>query len=141
MNGTFLVPIIFLSINKIVQLVQLFTYLYYTYKLSKDVSDTSVSSDQQSLLHKLAIAMGAFTGLSYFLFMLAAMFDVSATVVTFTHALFAMQQSLHGECLSKDLNCTIPSKSVHYSTVEILYYWFIEVGYCMLQVGVALHEP
>jgi len=104
------------GIHKLVQLMRLITYLYYTYKLSKDISDAGISSDRQSDLHKVAIAMGAFIGLSYFLFTLTAIFDLATVIVPFTQALFLMQQSaivaiflcskkvrrLHGDCLSKD---------------------------------------
>jgi len=104
------------AIHKLVQLVRLITYLYYTYKLSKDISDAGISSDQQSNLHKVAIAMGAFIGLSYFLFTLTAIFDLATVAVPFAQALFLLQQSaimaiflcskkvrhLHGDCLSKD---------------------------------------
>jgi len=115
--GTFIVAIIFLNINKIAQLVLFITYLYYTYKLSKDISDAGTFNNQQSLLHKLAVAMGAFIGLANSLFMLAVILNVNITMVTpFLTAIFLLQQCvvvtiflcskkvhrLYGECLSKD---------------------------------------
>jgi len=114
--STFQIPIIVSSINKIIQLVQFITYLYYVNKLNKDISDAGVSSDQQSLLHKLAIAMAAFIGLASFVFMFLTAFNLAIVIVPFTQALFLMQQCwivaiflcskkvrrLHGNCLSKD---------------------------------------
>ena len=53
-------------------------YLYYTYKVSKDVSDAGVFKGQMSLLHKIAAAMGAMIGLHYFLFLFQAEFGVGS---------------------------------------------------------------
>jgi len=114
--GTLQITFFVNGIHKLVQLVHLITYIYYTYKLSKDIRDAGISSDQQSYLHKVAIAMGAFIGLAYFLFTLTALFDLATIIIPFTQALFLMQQSavvaiflcskkvrrLHGDCLSKD---------------------------------------
>ena len=104
------------GIHKIVQLVRLITYLYYTYKIIKEISNDGASSDLNPYLHKLAVAMGAFIGLAYFWFTLTAIFGLAMVVIPFTQALFLMQQSavmaiflcskkvhrLHGECFSKE---------------------------------------
>ena len=84
--STFQIPITVNSINTIAQLVQFITYLYNVYKLNKDISDTKISSDQQSLLHKLAIAMAAFIGLASFLFIIFTIFDLAVVVIPFALA-------------------------------------------------------
>ena len=111
--GTFQIPIIVIGIHKIVKVVRFITYLYYLYKVNKDISDAGRSN----YLHKLAVAMGAFIGLGYFTYMLAAISDISVTVlVPLSAAIFLMQQCvvvaifmcsqktcrLYGECVSKE---------------------------------------
>ena len=114
--STIQVAIIVSTINKIAQLVRFIMYLYYTYKIRKDIGSGGVSSDVNPNLHKLAIAMGTFIGLSYCMFTLTAIFDLVTVVIPFTQAIFLMQLSaivaiflcskkvrrLHRWCLSKD---------------------------------------
>ena len=113
--STLQIGIIFSVFNKIVQVVRFITYLYYTYKIKKDIGGARGSSDVNPYLHKLAVSMGAFIGLASFLYLLLTVLDPGTAIFPFTQALFLMQQCvivaiflcskkvcrLHGECLSK----------------------------------------
>jgi len=113
--STLQIGVIVSAMNKIAQVVQFITYLYYTYKIRKDIGGAGGPSDVNPYLHKLAVAMGAFIGLSYFLYALTAIFDLGTVIIPFTQGLFLMQQCvivaiflcskkfcrLHGECFSK----------------------------------------
>ena len=114
--NTLVIPFTVNAINKTAQLMLFFMYLYYTYQLSKDISDAGVSNDQQSLLHKIASVMGAVIGLPHILHVFSTVFHLDPVWIFIAVAgCFLLQQclivvillcskkvrNLHGECLSK----------------------------------------
>jgi len=68
------------GINKMIQLVLFITYLYYTYQSNKDISNPTILERQQSLLHKIGLAMGAVVGLTYIIFAIVATIQVPALI-------------------------------------------------------------
>jgi len=90
--NTFQIAVMVDTIQKIIQLVRFITYLYYVYKLNKDINDAGISSNQQSHLHKLVVAMASFIGLSSLAFIFLTMLDLAMVVIPFTQALFLIQQ-------------------------------------------------
>lgn len=93
--GTLIIPTIFNGINKVAQLAQFITYLYYTYKLNKYVNNTGVSNEYLSLLHKTAVALGAMIGFNQFAYFTQAILnhDVEA-LISVSIGLFLAQQCI-----------------------------------------------
>ena len=58
-------------------LMLLSAYLYYTYKLYKNITSVAILEGQQSLFHKVSLAMGTLVGLSYVTFVLHSIFNLS----------------------------------------------------------------
>ena len=96
LHDTLRITIAAAGIKKIAQLVLFITYLYYTYQVNKDVTNPAILESQQSLLHKIGLAMGAVVGLSYIIFF--ATVTTKVTLVVFSSALV---------CLSLAQQCTI----------------------------------
>ena len=93
--NTLIIPIIFSSINKMIQLVQFITYLYYTCKIAKDISNAGVSNGYQSIMHKTAILLGAMIGLNDFLYVIQSIVNLDNRLVALLQvALFLLQQSV-----------------------------------------------
>ena len=116
-HDTLQISIGFTSINKIIQLVLFMSYLYYSYQLNKDISNPATLECQQSLLHKISLAMGAVVGLSYI--MIAIVLTLNLNLVVYgilASYLFIAQQCTivaiflcskkmcrkYEKCLSKD---------------------------------------
>ena len=76
-SSTFIIPVIVITINKMIQLVQFITYLYYTYKLNKFVSNAGISNEYLSILHRTATALGAIVGLSHFAYIIQAILSLN----------------------------------------------------------------
>ena len=76
------------------------TYLYYIYQISKDVTNPALLESQQSLLHKIGLAMGAVVGLVYIIIFATAKMKV--TKLVFSSVLV---------CLSLAQLCTIIAKN------------------------------
>ena len=78
-SGTLIIPGLFNGINKMVQLVQFIIYLHHMHKVNKYVTDAGISKGQLSILHKIATAMGAMVGLTYFVSLIQTImnFDVN----------------------------------------------------------------
>ena len=94
-HSTIIVPLIFAAINKIIQLVQLIPYLYYTYKLKQDISDAGTHSNQLSLLHKIAAVLGVTIGLLFFLYVAQAIFNFDYNLMaTVESGLSVIQQCI-----------------------------------------------
>jgi len=106
-----------ITINKIIQLVLFITYLYYTYQLNKDISNPAILERQQSLLHKIGLAMGAVVGLSYIIFAIASTVQAGLLAFAFLSSLLTTAQQFtiigiflcskkmrrkYKKCLSKD---------------------------------------
>jgi len=79
-HNTLRIAIAVSGINKIIQLVLFITYLYYTYQLNKDISNPAILECQQSLFHKIGLAMGAVVGLSHIMIAIASTFKVDMLV-------------------------------------------------------------
>ena len=60
-----------------IQLVQFITYLYYTHKLNKFVSNAGISNEYLSILHRTATALGAMVGLSHFTYIIQAILSLN----------------------------------------------------------------
>jgi len=75
-HDTLRISITVSGINKIIQLVLFISYLYYTYQLNKDISNPAILESQQSLFHKISLAMGAVVGLSYMMIAIVVTIEV-----------------------------------------------------------------
>ena len=64
----------FVVINKFIQMTMLLAYLVYLYKFNKNANAAQVTLQYNKLFFRIAIAMGATIGLSYFMWMVV-LFD------------------------------------------------------------------
>ena len=90
----------FIAINKLVQIIMLVAYIVYLYKLCVNIGGTQIFNSQYSReLLKIAIAMGATIGLSFFIWMIliyifnsdySTIIGISATVLLFIQQVFIM---------------------------------------------------
>ena len=116
-HDTLRISITVAGINKIIQLVLFITYLYYTYRLNKDISNPAILEHQQSLLHKIGLAVGAVVGLHYIMFAIFVTIEVehlvfsliaSGIIITQQCTVFAIflcskkMRSKYAKCVSKD---------------------------------------
>jgi len=94
-SSTYTIPVLVITINKMIQLLQFITYLYYIYKLNKFVDDAGVSNEYLSILHKTATALGAIVGLSHFAYILQATLNLDFdTIAPALIGLVLIQQSI-----------------------------------------------
>ena len=56
--------------HKSIQFPTFLVYLYYKYKINKDVKNPVTLNSQEKVLHKIAITMGATVGIAYILYMI-----------------------------------------------------------------------
>ena len=92
-NDDFPIRVINISshVNKSAQIMLFLVYLYYKYKLNRDVQDTAILRSQDRLLHKIAMVMGATIGIAYLLFSVFVIFGFTPALVA-TWMLFFIQQ-------------------------------------------------
>ena len=115
--GTAQIGLSISAINKMAQFVLFIAYLYYMYKLNKNITNPAVLEKQQPLLRKIGTAMGAVVGLAYLMHIVDAIFNIGPDIlVTLIFGLFLTQQCvilaifmcskkirrLFGECLKKE---------------------------------------
>jgi len=115
--GTAQIGLSISAINKMAQFVLFITYLYYMYKLSKNITNPAILEKQQPLLRKIGTAMGAVVGLAYLMHIVDAIFKIEPDIlVTLIFGLFLTQQCvilaifmcskkmrrLFGECLKNE---------------------------------------
>ena len=94
-DDTCQIPIVIAGINKMAQLTLFIAYLCYIYQLNKDISNPVILERQQSLLHKIALAMGAVVGLSYMVYAVNVITRLDTVpYVALIASLFLVQQSV-----------------------------------------------
>ena len=83
MSDDFPIRVISISshVSKSAQIMLFLVYLYYKYKLNRDVQDAAILRSQDRLLHKIAMVMGATIGISYLLFSVFVIFGFSPALV------------------------------------------------------------
>ena len=96
LHDTIQITIAAIGINKAAQLVLFITYLYYTYQINKDVTNPAILESQQSLMHKIGLAMGAVVGLTYIWYLFIATIQIRVVII-----------NLVTFCLSMAQQCTI----------------------------------
>ena len=96
LHDTLRIPVAAIGINKAAQLVLFIIYLYYTYQINKDVTNPAILESQQSLLHKIGLAMGAVVGLKYIWSLIAVTIKINVVII-----------SSISFCLSVAQQCTI----------------------------------
>jgi len=94
-DDTYQIPIAVSAINKFVQIVLFIAYLYYTNQLNKDISQPDLLKRQQSVLHKIALSMGAVLGVSYTIYAANVVIRIPLVpYIAISGSLFIVQQSV-----------------------------------------------
>ena len=90
------------TINKLAQIIMFIIYLVYFYKFNVNIRPPQVSLQYNQVLFRIAIAMGATIGLSYFLFILriidseySDIIAISGTVLLFIQQAVIMASFIH----------------------------------------------
>ena len=90
------------TINKFVQITMFIIYLVYFYKFNVNIRPAQVSLQYNQVLFRIAVAMGATIGLSYFLFILriidseySDIIAISGTVLLFIQQAVIMVSFMH----------------------------------------------
>jgi len=83
--------IIIIYSHKSIQFPTFLVYLYYKYKINKEVQDPVILSSQEKVLHKIAITMGVTIGIAHVLYMIHFITG-SPLVLAVSYLLFCIQQ-------------------------------------------------
>ena len=80
------------TINKFVQITTFVTYLVYFYKFNVNIRPANISLQYNQVLFRVAIAMGATVGLSYFIFILRIFNSEYADIIAFSGTILLLIQ-------------------------------------------------
>ena len=92
--NTLFLTIFIITINKFLQLMMFIAYLFYLYKFNLNVRAAQVTLRYSRLLFRIAIAMGAAVGLSFFIFTLVVFIPEYSDITFISGAVIELIQQI-----------------------------------------------